>query len=100
MLICVFCSILTRNLKKRFEVVFEKILKMSGGLHVKYPQILNNFFQNLKALTKTRSTSEYPFGRNRTYDLGASSVRRLTDRQTDRRTFSFQLVFRYQGPTK
>ncbi len=51
----VFYSILTGNLKKKIGADFEKILKMSGRLHVKYPQILK-IFQNLKASTRARWT--------------------------------------------
>ncbi len=45
MLIIVFYSVHTRNLKKKFGEVFEKILKR---LYIMYPQILKNLFQNLK----------------------------------------------------
>ncbi len=38
------------------------------------------------------------YGRHLTYSLGASVVlRHRTDRQTDRRTFCFELVFVYEG---
>ncbi len=37
MLVSVFYSIHTRNLKKKFGSFFEKILKISGGLKIKYP---------------------------------------------------------------
>ena len=95
MLKSVFSSIHTRNLKKKFGAVFEKMLKIPGGLHIKYPQILKNLFQNLKALTRIRSTGEYPF-----WKKSYVWFRRQQCSQTDRRTFSFQLGFRYQGPRK
>ncbi len=86
MLKSVFSSIHTRNLKKQFGAVFEKMLKIPGGLHIKYPQILKNLFQNHKASTRIRSTGDINFEENRPNGLGASVDHRRTDGQTNRRT--------------
>ncbi len=50
------CILLYKKFKEKIWSCFEKILKMSGGLHVKYPQILKEVFQNLKVSTQARST--------------------------------------------
>ncbi len=90
MLISVFYSIRTRNLKK-LELFWEN-LKIPEGLYIKYHQILKNLFKISNLRLESERPGNIDFPRNRTYILGASSVHR--------RTFSFQLDFRYQGPRK
>ncbi len=55
------------------------MLEISGGLHVKYPQILQNLFQNLKLRLEPDRQGFLQFEKCPTYDLGASCVHGQTD---------------------
>ena len=61
MLVRLLWSIYTQILKKKFGLIFEKILKMSYELHIKYPQKLKYFFQIAKALREAKLAAEYQF---------------------------------------
>ncbi len=84
-----FYPILTVNLKKKIGAVFEKILKMAGGLDVKYPPKFK-YVSNSRA----HEIRQINFGENRFSGLVARVVHRRTDVLL---SIGF---FRYQGPTK